>query len=190
MLNGWLNEILQRAGPIKWHWSSQDSIKYIKQSWVTYVNQDGCQSTMTLWFRRETIYIMLDTSGKETHLRYLYMWSKQSCLQTRTIDRLLGKFPTCHQGFQDTYEETQKGRIHHFQGITEADHCWHSWGPHTKMLFHSMLIFLGVSHQRPCSDGLRTSSALLPTWLWRFFLAKWRRLPCSPCCLPDHRLRL
>ena len=32
------NSYVWRAGPIKWHWSNQDRIKYIKQSGVTYVN--------------------------------------------------------------------------------------------------------------------------------------------------------
>ena len=45
---------LWRAGPIKLHWSDESSIKYIKQSGVTHVNQDGCQSAMTLLFKRET----------------------------------------------------------------------------------------------------------------------------------------
>ena len=43
-----------RAGPTKWHWSDQDSINCIKHSGVTPVNQNDCQSAMTLWFKRET----------------------------------------------------------------------------------------------------------------------------------------
>ena len=42
------------------------------------------------------------------------------CRAGPPIDRLLDKFPTCHQGLQDTYRKTQKGGVHHFQGITEA----------------------------------------------------------------------
>ena len=37
-----------RARPIKWHWSGEDSTKYIKQSGVTHVNQ----SAMTLWSKK------------------------------------------------------------------------------------------------------------------------------------------
>ena len=47
-------DMVFRAGPLSRHWSSQDSIKYIKQSGVTLVNQDGCQSAMTFWFKKET----------------------------------------------------------------------------------------------------------------------------------------
>ena len=43
-----------RAGPIKCHWSSEDSTKYIKQSGVTHINQDCCHLALTLWFKRET----------------------------------------------------------------------------------------------------------------------------------------
>ena len=42
--------------------------------------------------------------------------------------------------------------------------------PHTRALLHSTLISLGISCQRLCPAGLRTLSALLPTWLWRPFL--------------------
>ena len=81
---------LWRAGPIKWQWSSQDSIKYIKQSGVTHVNQDGCQSAMTLWFKRENTYVRTDTSDKETHPRCLHMCSEEPCLQRPHIDSVLG----------------------------------------------------------------------------------------------------
>ena len=36
-------------------------------------------------------------------------------------DKPTGKCPSCHQGCQDTYQETQKGEVHYFQGITEVD---------------------------------------------------------------------
>ena len=40
--------------------------------------------------------------------------------QPSTIHRLLGKFHSCQQGCKDTYQKTQKGGVLHFQGITEA----------------------------------------------------------------------
>ena len=39
---------MRRAGPMKWQWSRQDRIKYIKQNDITHVNQEGCHSDMTL----------------------------------------------------------------------------------------------------------------------------------------------
>ena len=64
---------------------------------------------------------MPDTSGKETHLRYLHLWSERHvCRAGPLTDRLLGIFHICYQGCQDTNQETQKGGVHHFQGITEA----------------------------------------------------------------------
>ena len=104
------------------------------------------------------------------------------------IDRLLDKCPTCHQGLQDPYRKTQKGGAHHFQGITEAGsrlsrYSWDSWAPHSRVLLHTTLISLGIAHQRRCPAGLRTSSALLPTWLQRSFLARCWQLPCPTCLL-------
>ena len=37
--------------------------------------------------------------------------------QPSTAHRFLGKFPTWHHGCQDIYQETQKGGVHHCQGI-------------------------------------------------------------------------
>ena len=101
-------------------WSRQHTL--YKTSGVTHVNQDGCQSAMTLWFRRETTQVRADTSGKETHQRYLCTHDQNSrdCRVGPPTDRLLGKFPTCQQGCQDPYQETQKGGVHHSQGVTEA----------------------------------------------------------------------
>ena len=52
------------------------------------------------------------------------------------------------------------------------DHCCHSLTPHTRVLLHATLISLGIGCWRFCPAGLRTLSALLPTWLWKFFLAR------------------
>ena len=38
-LDVYANTSMWRAGPTKWHWSNQISIKYIEQSGVTYVNE-------------------------------------------------------------------------------------------------------------------------------------------------------
>ena len=65
------------------------------------------------------------------------------------------------------------------------DHFWDGRAPHTRVLPHATLISLGISHQGLCPSGLRTSSALLPTWLQRSFLARHWRLPCPPCFLLD-----
>ena len=46
--------VLWEAGPIKWCWSCRDRIKCIQQNGITHVNQDGCRSATTLWFKKET----------------------------------------------------------------------------------------------------------------------------------------
>ena len=57
---------------------------------------------------------LADTPGKETHLEYLHTWPEQLCLKSRTTHRQdPGESPTRHQGFQDTYQGTQKGRVHY-----------------------------------------------------------------------------
>ena len=50
---------------------------------------------------------MLDTSGKETHPRYLHVCSKQLCLCRvgSPVDGLLGKFHTCRQWCQVIYRK-------------------------------------------------------------------------------------
>ena len=97
-------------------------------------------------------------------------------------DGLPSKVPTCQQGSQDIYQETQKGGVPRFPGVTEA-------GSRPLMRQPSS------THQRaaPCHAGLpwhqppgalpagrRTSPALLSAWLRRSFLIGRWRLPCPP----------
>ena len=53
-----------------------------------------------------------------------------------------------------------------------ADHCRDSRAPLTRVLLHATPISLGLGYWRPCPAGLRTLPTLLPTWLWRSFLAR------------------
>ena len=63
----------------------------------------------------------------ETHLAKRHTWDICTCNYNSHVcrvgpprDRTLGKVPTCHQGCQDTYQETQKWGVHHFQSMTES----------------------------------------------------------------------
>ena len=123
---------------------------------------------------------------KETYLPMCQ--SSRVCRAGPPTDGLPSKVPTCQQGSQDIYQETQKGGVPRFPGVTEA-------GSRPLMRQPSS------THQRaaPCHAGLpwhqppgalpagrRTSPALLSAWLRRSFLIGRWRLPCPPpCCLPD-----
>ncbi|KAF6099829.1 hypothetical protein HJG60_011560 [Phyllostomus discolor] len=130
---------------------------------------------MTLWFKRETMYVMLDMSCKKTHQdTCIHGQNSHVSRLGQPTEKLLGKFPTCYQGCQVMYQETQKAGVHHFQGITEA--CSRLLLRQVSSTHQSVapyhMISLGISHWRLCPAGLRTSSTLLATWLERSFLAR------------------
>ena len=102
---------------------------------------------------------MPDTLGKETHLSYLPRdQNSHGCRVGPPIDSTLGRVPACHQGCQDTYQETQRAGVHNPQG--------YNWGrlqatAETAQLHVAECCSLphwsslAISHQRLCSTGLR-----------------------------------
>ena len=161
-----------------WHFGSRGKLPKSEQTHLARRHICPCGQSSRVCRARPPIGRLL---GK-------FYTCQQGCQeQPWTTHRLLSKFPTWQQGCQDIYGKDPKG--------------WHSplwrynWGRlqttaetaelHTRVLPHATLISHGISHQRLCPAGLRTTPALLPTWLWRSFLARGWQLPCPLCCLPD-----
>ena len=148
---------------------------------------------MTHWFKKETTWTTLDTSGKETQDICTRDQNSHVCRAGLLTDRFLGKFHTCHQGYQDIYWKDPEGQttsLSRYNWGSFPDHCWDTQAPHTRVLLHAMLISLGIGCHSPCPAGLRTLSALLPTWLQRSFLARCWQLTCPPSVSQTCKLRL
>ena len=117
---------------------------------------------------------------KETYLPMCQ--SSRVCRAGPPTDGLPSKVPTCQQGSQDIYQETQKGGVPRFPGVTEAGSrplrrqlsstCQRAAPHHAGLPWHRPLGALPA--------GRRTSPALLSAWLRRSFLIGRWRLPCPP----------
>ena len=114
---GIVSYLLCRAGSIKWHWSNQDSIKYIKQIGVshdTLVQEEKYLSqSRHVW------------QGDPLKTSFLVTHNQKSCVcrAEPPIDKgdFLGKFLTCHQGSQDIYQRPRRVEYTTFKCIPEAD---------------------------------------------------------------------
>ena len=82
---------------MKWHWSGQNGVQYIKQNGVTRVNQYDCQSVMTLVQKGNYVSHVRDIWQEDTPKISAHV-SKNIlvCKAESPINRLLGKFPACH----------------------------------------------------------------------------------------------
>ena len=74
----------------------------------------------TLWFKRKTTYVRADTSGKETHLRYVVKAATSGERDPPQIGSW-GNSTLASRGAKIFIKKTQKGGVYHFEGITEAD---------------------------------------------------------------------
>ena len=175
----------------KTKWSHSCQLKWLSVNHYTLVQEENHLSQSKHIWQGDTAAhrVRADMSEKDTHLKHLHLWSDQPCLQSGTAHRQApGQMPHLASGVPRHLSE----RLRRVQDATfkvyvsqDPDHCWDSHTPHTKVLLHTTLISFGISRRRLCPAGLRSSPALLPTWLWRSFLARPWPLPCPPCCLPD-----
>ena len=91
----------------KWNHSCQ--LRWLPVSHNTLV-QEGNYLSYTKYIWQGDTPKISTTHDQNSHV----------CQAGPSRDSLLEKCPTCHQGYQDTYEKTQKGGVHHSQDITEA----------------------------------------------------------------------
>ena len=184
-------------------------MKYITQSGVTYGNVGQLKwlsVSHDIFVQQENYQVWVNTSGRETHLRYLPTCSEQLCLQSRPpTARIPEKLHTCQyecQAKQPCTIHWLLGKLHtcHLLKDTEgwstplAARC--NWGRLQTTAetaeFHTPQC-CSMPHWSPLALATRGSALLgwglhlpcFPTWLRRSFLAGRWQLPCPLCCLLD-----
>ena len=130
--------------------------------------------------------------GRVECSRYLHtcVLTRHACRGGVPQDKPTRKLPPRHQGGQDTYQEAQRGGVHHRQGYnwgrlqTTAETAkLHTLGCCPALLHCAELLTTLLLEAPPCW----TENFICPAahQLQRFCLVRCWWLPCPPCCLPD-----